>query len=236
MPKRCRCGKPVLLGGAAGVFIKAGLYGPPAGGGKRAGLSSYMEDRLPNVAVEELDEVLRELGQIWAKSLRRPRPKVEILERWDEFLDAWLKSDLPLVLRDGGRRGTTIICSNGRSVIFSDNSPASWAFHRALAGSVPEIADWRAHNIRDFVPVNFIGRRAPRDDLNRIGWKICHIEPVSDRRRYDLRKAPIEIVTAKFLRFMSPRNMFLIPKVIAGAGEIPQVVKAIAAFNVRDAQ
>ena len=186
---------------------------------------------MPSIAVEELDGVLRELGQVWARSSRRLHPKADILDGWDEFLNGWLKSDLPLVLRDGGKRGSTSVCSNGRLVIFSDNSPASWAFRLALKGEVPNIAAWSADDVRDFVPVNFIRRRTPKDDLNRIGWKICHVEPVSDRKRYDLREVSFEIVADRFRRFMSPRNMFLIPKAIAGAGEIPQVIEAIAAFD-----
>lgn len=192
---------------------------------------------MPLLAAKELDDVLIELGRRWAESTRRRHPVPEILDAWDGFLDGWLNTDLPLILRDQKRRGKDLICSNGRKIIFSDNSAAHWAFCRALDGTIPDLNLWNSKDVRSYVPVSFIGGGpVARGNLNKEGWKICHIDPVSDRKRYDLQSAPFEIVVNKFRRFMSPRNMFLIPKVISGAGEIPQVVRAIATFNERGAR
>ncbi|MHB1218427.1 MAG: hypothetical protein ACYC1L_09565 [Alphaproteobacteria bacterium] len=191
---------------------------------------------MPHLAAEELKDVLSELGRRWAESPRRRHPAPEILDAWDKFLDDWLlNTNLPLILRSQKKRGERLTCSNGREIIFSDNSAAHWAFCLALGGKAPDIASWKSDTITSHVPISFIGGKAvPRGTLNKEGWKICHIESVSDRRRYDLRKVPFEIAAAKFRRFMSPRNMFLVPKLISGVGEIPQVINAIAAFNERN--
>lgn len=146
-----------------------------------------------------------------------------------------LDTNLPLILRNQKKRGESLTCSNGRDAIFSDNSAAHWAFCRALDGVVPDIDSWKSGGILSYVPTSFIGGNAvPRGTLNEEGWKICHIESVSDGKRHDLQKVSFEVVVAKFRRFMSPRNMFLIPKVISGAGEIPQVINAVVAFNKRN--
>lgn len=190
---------------------------------------------MPLLAAKELNDVLIELGRRWAESPRRRHPVPEVLDAWDRFLDAWLDTNLPLILRNQKKRGESLTCSNGREVIFSDNSAAHWAFCLALGGDVPDIDSWKSGSIISHVPTSFIGGNAvPRGTLNEEGWKICHIEPVSDRKRHDLQKVSFEVVVAKFRRFMSPRNMFLIPKMISGAGEIPQVIDAVATFNKRN--
>jgi len=183
-------------------------------------------------ALEELREPLIELGRRWAASSHRPRPSSATLQAWDAFLNSWVLSDLPLLLRDSRRRGTRTKCSNGRDVIFGDNSPANWAFKMALADNVPDIASWNADNIANHVPLTFLTKgSAGKRDLNKAGWKVCHIRPVSDRKRLKTEQTPFDSVEAEFRRYISPRNIFLIPISISGAGELPEVIKAIADFE-----
>ena len=187
-------------------------------------------------AFDELAEPLRELGRRWAASPYRPRPSSEALARWDEFLDTWMMSRLPLLLRDGRRRGETVDCTSGRSVIFGDNSPANWVFALALAGETPDLSLWTGETIGAHVPLTFVTKGAAgKRDLNKFGWKVCHINPVSDRGRYDIATAPTHLLEGEFRRFLSPRNIFLIPKSISGAGELPEVVEAVRAFEATDA-
>jgi hypothetical protein len=154
------------------------------------------------------------------------------LKAWDEMLDRWVASPLPLVLRDGRRRGERAKCSTGREIVFADNSPANWVFALALAGEAPDISGWTSETLGTHLPLTFVTKgEAAKRDLNRAGWKVCHIEPVSDRKRYKIESAPIEPLEAEFRRFLSPRNIFLIPKAISGAGEIPEVVQAVADFD-----
>jgi hypothetical protein len=186
-------------------------------------------------AHRELHPLLCELGKSWAASPQRPRIHREVLLSFDEVLQRWLASDLPLILRDGGRRGKVFQHVSGRDLFFGDNSPANWSFALALAGAVPDLAAISRETLHERVPLTFTSRgEAAKRDLNKAGWKICHIAPVSDRQRVKPEVSPLDRVGQAFLRFLSPRNMFLIPKVIAGAGELPEVVGAIAEFDGRD--
>ena len=183
-------------------------------------------------ALEELREPLIELGRRWAMSPHRPRPSAAALDGWDQALNAWVQSDLPLILRDSRRRGERAICANGREVVYADNTPANWCFSMALDGKVPDPLQWDGADIARHVPLSFLSRgEAAKRDLNKAGWKVCHIVPVSDRRRYKIEEADFSLVEAEFRRFLSPRNIFLIPKAISGAGELPEVIDAIAEFE-----
>ncbi len=184
---------------------------------------------LPSDGVlEELRGPLAEFGRQWARSPYRPRPTEAALQAWDTFLNSWIASGLPLVLRRHERDA----CSNGREVIFADNTPANWAFGLALEGVVPDLSSWTSDTIENHVPLSLIARLpGVRRDLNKAGWKVCHIEPVSDRKRRKIGSAPMDIVEAAFRRFLSPRNVLLVPKLIAGAGELPEVVEAVRKFE-----
>lgn len=183
-------------------------------------------------ALDELREPLAELGRRWAASSHRPRPAEAVLRGWDALLEGWVASELPLVLRDQGRRGQTVLHERGRPLLFGDNSPANWAFGLALRGEVPTIEALRARPLGEIVPLSFLSRgEAAKRNLNKAGWKVCHIDPVSDRRRVKFETSELVRVESAFRRFLSPRNIFLIPKEISGAGELPEVVRAIAAFD-----
>lgn len=190
-------------------------------------------EAMASTALAELGEPLAELGRRWAESPNRPRPEPAALRRWDELLDDWIMNpDLPLVIRDSRRRGKRAVSGNGREVVFSDNSPANWSFGSALAGHAPDIHAWNKGNIQNHVPLTFVSKGpAGKRDLNKLGWKICHIEAVSDRKRVGVENSPIDRLEDAFRRLLSPRNMFLVPKSISGAGELPEVIRAVAAFE-----
>ncbi len=180
----------------------------------------------------EIHEPLLELGRQWVKSPHRPRPAPAVLGAWDELLSEWLRSDLPLLLRNSGRRGERVFSSNGRAIVFADNSPATWAFESALGGEPPNIGSWTSATLATRVRLSIVAKGpAPRLTLNERGWKVCHIDPVSDRKRTKLEDASFERLEAQFRRFLSPRNMFLVPKAIAGAGELSEVINAIREFE-----
>ncbi|HWA90026.1 MAG TPA: hypothetical protein VG889_08335 [Rhizomicrobium sp.] len=148
-------------------------------------------------------------------------------------METWSRSSHPLLLRDSRRRGETATGTTGRSIAFADNTPANWSFGLALAGQVPDISGWTKDNFSQNVPLTFLTKgQAAKRDLNRRGWKICHIDPVSDRERYKVEEAPFPKLEAEFLRFISPRNIFIIPKSISGAGELPEVIESVKAFEL----
>lgn len=193
---------------------------------------------MPHIkARDSLSAPLAALGALWASSPLRPRVTEDTLQAWDTLLQAWLASDLPLILRDGRRRGEWLETHGGRRVVFGDNTPANWAFGLALAGETPGLEAVAAAGVQSFVPLTFLTKgSAAKRDLNKAGWKVCHIDPVSDRKRYAVETAAPQLLHAEFLRFLSPRNIFLVPKSISGAGEIPEVISAIAAFEKTSAE
>ncbi len=190
---------------------------------------------VPDPAVlDDLHEPLAAIGRVWASSKHRPRPTEASLADWDACLQRWVTSDLPLILRDSRRRGETSRSADGRMVIFGDNTPANWALGLALAEGIPKIDKWTPETTGQHVPLSFVNRSGFKRDLNVAGWKVCHIESVSDRVRYKVEETLEVDLRPKFIRFMSPRNMFLVPKVISGAGELPEMIQAIIEFERRN--
>ncbi len=183
---------------------------------------------------EDLLEPLAEFGRRWAVSPLRICPSAASLNLWDRFLLDWQKTDRPLLLRDGRNRGMEATTFTGRKVIFADNTPANIVFDLALQGVTPLMEGWDGNISTSPIPLTFVtkGKFAKRC-LNKAGWKICHIEPVSDRKRYKIENAPIELIEAEFYRFLSPRNMFLIPKELSGAGEIDVIVNAVKKIDMQ---
>jgi len=181
---------------------------------------------MPDKAAEQLHDLLSELGSRWATSERRLHPSPIALRAWDDLLNKWVHSDLPLILRIPSRRGTFATHFSGRRMCFSDNGPAHWAFDLALQGQTPELSETVVRKI----PLTFLDTSSSRT-LNKAGWKVCHIAPVSDRKRKKPEERSLDEVKSHFLRFLNPRNMFLIPMKISGVGEIPAVIDAIKAFE-----
>ncbi|HNC85082.1 MAG TPA: hypothetical protein PK999_18665, partial [Nitrospira sp.] len=62
---------------------------------------------------------------------------------------------------------------------------------------------------------------------NKLGWKVCHIEPVGLHGRASITERPILELQGHFRRLLSPSNMFLVPLILAGLGEIPHFIKAV---------
>lgn len=183
--------------------------------------------------MNQLYKPLVDFGRLWAESPERPRPKPQTLQRWDELLDQWIEdSNLPLIYRSSGKRDRRAICQNGREVVFSDNSPANWSLSLSLEDEIPDIRSWNVEKIENYVPLTFLSKIPnARRDLNKFGWKVCHIDSVSDRKRISVENSPTDRIEDAFRRLISPRNMFLVPKEISGAGELPQVIDAIRAYN-----
>jgi hypothetical protein len=126
-----------------------------------------------------------------------------------------------------------------RVLIPTDNSPAHWSFMSAFGGRQPTLAQVKAEIDADRVPVAMALSRVEmssakfrrcRGDIgnpNDYGWKLCHVRPVALRARGPLSHVPVETIYRHFRDFISPSNMFLIPKSISGLGELPHFTRAL---------
>jgi hypothetical protein len=192
----------------------------------------------------ELSNKLRGVGKLWASSQYRPRVQFEIKRHWDELIDQWADSDLPLVVRKGsGVRGATVTHSSGRSIVIADNSPAQWAFMRAFKGFTYSLDQIRSQLESDKIPFAFATKRSEKsqmkykgtlsadDNLNKRGWKLCHIDGVGLRSAIRVEKLPLEQLANHFRLLLKPSNQFLVPLSWAGLGELDEVIGEIHKYE-----
>jgi hypothetical protein len=80
------------------------------------------------------------------------------------------------------------------------------------------------------------GTRSQLEHLNAAGWKLAHIIPVAVGGRTPLESRPLPSLEQHLLRFLSPRNMFVVPLPWAGLAETVEMTAAISAWrNTREA-
>jgi hypothetical protein len=121
----------------------------------------------------------------------------------------------------------------------ADNSPAQWAYCRAFAGYTYSLTDIVRLLDRDELPFTFAIKNAEKaqmkfkctlsvkDNLNKRGWKLCHIEAVGLGTRVQVADLPIQELKDHFCKLLTPGNHFLVPLVWAGFGEVPEVIQEI---------
>ena len=194
-------------------------------------------------ALADLDAGLIALADRWAKSPQRPRVDPKVLLAWDQLLDTRISSEVPLPCRTPSwGRGAEDLHPSGRILTCADNTPAHWAMALAIAGQTPTLDDVARLFETGTMPLAFAIKKSEKDRLryargglsaklrlNKDGWKVCHIEAAGLRWAGHPTGAPIEMIHAHFRRFLSPRNMFLIPLSIGGLGETPQMIARIKA-------
>ncbi|MEC8534438.1 MAG: hypothetical protein VXZ00_10605, partial [Pseudomonadota bacterium] len=165
----------------------------------------------------------------------------EALKRWDLVIEAWAESDLPLLCRTPNwGRGAEDVHDSGRLLTCADNTPAHWAFAMALKGQTPTLEEISTLFDRGEMPLAFAIKAAEKPRLkyargglssklrlNKDGWKVCHVSQAGLRLPGHPTTHPLPIIKAHFKRFMSPRNMFLVPLALGGLGETPQMIDAI---------
>jgi len=193
----------------------------------------------------ELSHELREVGKLWAASKYRPRVQADIRQHWDELIDTWAHSELPLVVRkSSGLRGGTITHSGGRTIILADNSPAQWAFMRAFQGFPYSLDEIREQLENGKIPFAFATKRSEKsqmtytgtlsaaDNLNKRGWKLCHIDGVGLRTATRLEDLALERLVTHFRLLLKPSNHFLVPLSWAGLGELPEVIDEVRKYEL----
>jgi len=151
---------------------------------------------------------------------------------------------LPLVVRRSSCvRGEEVVHASGRRVVSSDNSPAQWVFSRAFAPSLPSFSEVQQILERDGVPFTMVAKACDRarmrykctlasaDNVNKRGWKLCHIIPVGLKSATPLQDVPIDGLKNHFLHLLMPSNHFLVPLKWAGLGELDEVIEEIVEFE-----
>ncbi len=203
-------------------------------------------DTIPKCPVTlpaELDDLLCRLAEAWRDSDIRPTVKNDVLKAWDRLLEEWLASDdLPLLVRKieaSAGRGYVVTHQTGRKLVPTDNTPANWSLTLALEGKCPSLGEIRDLLKQDKIPVAMVLKREERKrarftctratfcDLNKEGWKVCHKRPVGIKQRSSIAKIHFDVLANHFRLFLAPSNMFLVPKVMAGLGELPHIIAAI---------
>jgi len=199
----------------------------------------------PNAPKElpaELMEIVRRIARKWANHPNRPRPRPEVIARWDQLIAKWCGDrSLPLFVRKSkDNKGQALPHSSGRTIVPSDNSPAHWAFALALLGKVPGLKGIRSALDEDRIPVALVLKKTERRKAryrctlrevanpNNAGWKVAHVNAIGLADRKPVLEVSEARLEKHFRRFMSPRNMFVVPKAYAGLAELREMCDEIS--------
>ncbi len=201
-------------------------------------------DQCPDELPACLRKHAKDFAEAWINSELRPTVSAKILGCWDRLIAEWVETDdiLIYIRRNRGDRGSIIQHDSGRQLVPVDNSTAQWAYALALGGICPTVDQVRQLVREDKIPVAMVLKKPEAAkatykcligdwSLNVFGWKLCHIEPVRFRSKIDITATPIEHFKAHFVKFMSPSNTFLVPKVWSGLGELPEMIELARAAD-----
>lgn len=198
----------------------------------------------PNPLPSDIDGELQRLAQLWAKHPLRPRIENEVAEYWERLIALWVAdASLPLLIRKtekGIARGEVVRHKSGRDLVPTDNSPASWSYMAAFTGQRPSVEDIQMALSADTIPVTMVLDRESKARAkfkccrtssaspNEKRWKVCHKRPVGLHGRASIIDRPITELHAHFRDFLSPSNIFLVPLLLGGLGEIPHFIEAVS--------
>jgi hypothetical protein len=199
----------------------------------------------PDPLPSDLGEAVRQLASLWASHTDRPRIDKTIVGRWDRLIAAWIEEkQLPLFVRKYGKehhvRGEVSYHKSGRALIHADNSPTFWSYALAYSYECPSVSD--IDGLLGEIPIAFPNLTAVEkarstyqctpnqmsnpNDPNKREWKVCHKTKLG-RLPGEIEQVPIQNIEKHFLRFISPSNIFLVPKKLAGLGELDEFCDAI---------
>lgn len=187
----------------------------------------------------EIRGAIFDLGAKWASDPARPKIANETLSGWAKLIESWISDvRLPLfVRRPRNNRGACLPGPGNRTLVPTDNSPAQWAFAVAYSGQVPrleEITDLLKHGklpiamaLRkgERAGAIYTGIRGKCPSTSESGWKLAHIQGVKLGGRGSIENYPLPLLKAHFERFMTPRNMLVVPAEFAGLSEVPAFIE-----------
>lgn len=205
-------------------------------------------EKCPEALPPELLALIEKFARGWADSLDRPKLYEKICADGDRLLDDWIsEKSLPLFVRKSiNLRGQAIKHKSGRTIVPTDNSPAQWAFARAMSSEpCPSLEDLRKWlipplSVPEEIPIAFalskiqlaaasykktLSRGA--GSVNSAGWKLAHICSIGLNKKGGLESLDIDDIGRHHRKFLSLRNMFLVPLQWAGLAELSEVVGAM---------
>jgi hypothetical protein len=164
---------------------------------------------------------MEDFAKIWQECSLRPNPSQRTAQLWDELLQTWIRSQLPIyVNKPGQNRGAVFQHRSGQLVVPCDDSPARWAFELAVGFRCPSLKEVEHLQREDRIPVardfgqaecrRALYRCRDKSKLNESGWRLCHIKQVGIDERTAL-DMPLEELHRHFRLFMSPSNMYVVP-------------------------
>lgn len=199
----------------------------------------------PDPLPADLASAVECLASLWATHPDRPRIEAAVIGNWEKLITDWIgDKQLPLLIRksgNGGLRGEKSCHKSCRGLVRADNSPAWWSCALAFSGKCPSISDIHDLFERDQIPFALTltqqekahstykctSKILRRNNPNKLGWKVCHRTAIGLSSNNSIEQMPIENLEKHFRQFISPSNMFLIPKKLGGLGELPQFICAI---------
>jgi hypothetical protein len=186
-----------------------------------------------NIAPATRDALI-DLGKKWAIDPARPRIGADTESAWMKLINDWVgENTLPLLVRKtNDNRGARIGGEGGRVLIPTDNSPAQWVFAMALSGQCPSLGQITELLERGKLPIAMILKTVERNgaDYKGVlrncpntqagGWKLAHIEGVKLGHRGIISACPSSKIKEHFIKFMSLKNMLVVPAEWAGLAEV----------------
>jgi len=182
---------------------------------------------------------LRRLAYNWRDSPARPQITAHDALAWHKHIQQWVEDRrMPLLIRRPRYgRGREILHPSGRILIPTDDSPAMYLLSLAMEHRSPRAGALQEALESGRLPVastltdderavaRYTGTLAGIDvaNLDDLGYSICHIAQVGLRRIPLHERTEVELM-AHSLFFLSPVNMFVIPREFEGLGGLPEFV------------
>lgn len=181
---------------------------------------------------ENIIELIEKTGKAWKEFNKSNLFDKKTLKHWHKLVQEWSNtSNLPLIVRNSRvPRGSVVQHVSGRELIFCDNSPAKWVAEKVFEKEKPSLTDIKIFLQKDEIPFKFAPIKGEQDkakykciskkQLNKSGWKLCHIEGVGLKNQKNIINQDLETIKRKFILLFDPNNFFILPKQIGGLGEI----------------
>ena len=196
-----------------------------------------------NVDLHRYDELLRQIGREWACNSNRPTPSREQLSIWNEAIAQAIHTlGVPLLVRRRqnplGMIGVHI--DSGRKFVPTDNSPAHWAFTSAFDkrySSTEQILealkDGTTIPIAQVYPASVAGHGYgaalnAQFSVNTRGWKLAHCKGVGLGGNQLIQTRQLTTLIEHCRLFLSPDNLFVVPKAWAGLAEVPAFIEGFS--------